>query len=290
MTILNTASDGMFNVLIVLHRTLALRGPMDRTRLVDVCAAGQNGDMKRVPQTLLRWTQLGLFKVLDDHKLTLDRADKDPDTLPAICRRLLFDKLNNQNFWDSEGTIAADFTRALAFVLSQDIYANEFDTHTHVQELERHQVRDETRRILQNDVRWNGLRFWGDYLGFFWVDIRRWPDPTAAIREELPDVFGERNELSADEFLRRLSERLPVLDGGHYRLEVEETLNRSVAYRSERPDLLSTSLSRALWRLSRPEEPLLLKRRADAGTGRTLQEAEGREWETFTHVVYEQGD
>ena len=40
MTILNTASDGFFNVLIVLHRTLATHGPMDEERLIRLCSPG----------------------------------------------------------------------------------------------------------------------------------------------------------------------------------------------------------------------------------------------------------
>ena len=288
MTILNTASDGFFNVLIVLHRTLALHGPLDRDRLLRLCAPG-SCDVKRLRETLLRWTQLGLFRESDDGRLTLNQADKDHERLPAICRRLLFSELNNKNFWDSEGTLAADFTRALAFVLSQDIYAHDFETHAHVQALEQRQVRDESRRILQNDVRWNGLRFWGDYLGFFSVNQRRWPDPTTAVRDELPDTFGDQKEFSANDFMVRLAERLPILDGGHYRLQIEVILDPSEWQRPSRPDLVSTSLSRALWRLSQPGGPLRLITRADAGDSRTLQRASSREWQTFTHVVFAQG-
>lgn len=285
MTILNTASDGFFNVLIVLHRTLADRGSMERERLLGLCAAGPSDDGKRRRETLLRWTQLGLFKESEDGKVALDKADRDPGKLPSVCRRLLFSEENNQKFWDSEGTLAADFTRALAFILSQDIYAHEFGSHPEVQALEQKQVRDEARRILQNDVRWNGLRFWGDYLGFFWVDHRRWPDPTAALRDELPAIFGTHRELPATDFAFRVASHLPVLDGGRYRLQVEETLDPSEWRRPTHSDLLSTSLSRAIWRLSQPGGPLRLEKRADAGDTRTLQRAAGREWTSFTHVL-----
>ena len=290
MTILNTASDGFFNVLIVLHRTLAIHGPMDEDRLIRLCSPGPDHDATRLRQTLLRWTQLGLFKTTANDKLTLDKADKDPERLPATCRRLLFSDPNNQGFWDNEGTRAADFSRALAFILAQDIYTNEFGAHAQVQALEQRQVRNEARRILQNDVRWNGLRFWGDYLGFFWVDQRRWPDPTAAIREELPEVFGEQNELPAQVFITRLGERLPVLDGGGYRLGIEAALEPAEWQPPNPQRLLSTSLSRALWRLSRAGGPLRLPdARSDAGDGRTLQRAGGRQWQTFTHVQLAQG-
>ena len=289
MSILNIQSDGFFNVLIVLHRTLATHGPMDKDRLIRLCSPGPDDDVTKIRQTLLRWTQLGLFKATENDKLKLDKLDKDTGRLPTICRRLLFTDENNQRFWDNEGTRAADFTRALAFILAQDIYVNEFRTHPQVQALEQRQFRDEARRLLQNDVRWNGLRFWGDYLGFFWVDQRRWPDPTAAIREELHEVFGKQNELPAQDFITRLGERLPVLDGGRYRLEIEAVLEPAEWQPPTRPDLLSTSLSRALWRLSRPGGSLRLEKRADAGDGRTLQRSGGREWQAFTHVLLEQG-
>ena len=286
MTVLNTASDGFFNVLIALHGTLAAHGPMERERLLRLCSPESDEDGNRVRQTLLRWTQLGLFRERKDDKLALDKLNKDPKRLQSICRRLLFSEENNQSFWDNEGTRAADFTRAMAFVLSQEIYSNDFDTHTHVQALEQRQVHDESRRILQNDVRWNGLRFWGDYLGFFWVDHhRRWPDPSAAIREEIQEVFGKQRELAAKDFIARLSEHLPVLDGGRYRVEIENVLNPAEWQRPARPELLSTSLSRALWRLSQPGGPIRFERRADTGDSRTLQRAGGREWQTFTHVL-----
>lgn len=289
MTILNTASDGLPNILIVLHRTVVKHGPLDESRLIQLCSPTEPPKQDLLGNTLRRWKQLGLFKSGGNDKLTLDKSDKDPERLPAICRRLLFIDENNQRFWDNEGTRAADFTRALAFILAQDIYVNEFGTHPKVEKLEQDQFRDETRRLLQNNTRWNGLRHWARYLGFFWEDQRLWPDPTAAIREELPEVFNKKNELSAQDFITRLGERLPVLDGGRYRLEIEAVLEPAEWQPPKRPDLLSTSLSRALWRLSRPGGALRLEKRADAGDGRTLQRTGGRDWQAFTHVLLEQG-
>jgi hypothetical protein len=253
---------------------------MDMDRLIRLCSPTHDDDVTKIRQTLLRWTQLGLFRTTENDKLALDKLDKDPERLPAVCRRLLFSDENNQRFWDNEGTRAADFTRALAFILAQDIYISEFGTHPKVQSLEQLQFQDENRRLLQNDVRWNG---------FFWVDQRRWPDPTAAIREELTEVFGKQNELPAQEFITRLGERLPVLDGGRYRLEIEAALEPAEWHPPTRPDLLSTSLSRALWRLSRPGGPLRFESRADAGNGRTLQRSGGRDWQTFTHALHVRG-
>lgn len=288
MTILNTASDGFFNVLIVLHRTVSRYGPMDRKRLLTLCSADPDSDPRRLSQTLSRWIQLRLFQEMDG-KIGLDKDHRNPEQLPALCRRILFREENNQNFWENEGTRSADFTRALAFLLTQDIYAQDFGTHATVQGLEQRQIRDEGRRALQNDVRWNGLRFWSRYLGLFWVDQRLWPDPTVALREDLPLIFGSDRELSAADFMRRLAEVLPVLDGGGYRVDVESALDPAEWHRPARADLLSTSLSRALWRLSRPGGSLGFEQRSDTADGRTLQRAGSRDWVRFTNVVFNKG-
>lgn len=288
MTILNTASDGFFNVLIVLHRTVVRDGPLDRDQLLGRCKTDPDADDQRLRQTLLRWTQLGLFQE-HDNKITLAPGDRYPERLPARCRELLFREDNNQSFWDSEGTRAADFTRALSFVLAQDIYMADFETFGSIQALEQLQVPEQGRRVFQNNVRWNGLRFWGDYLGFFWIDHRRWPDPTAAVREELPVVFGNGQEHPAAEFVRQLAERLPVLDGGRWRVEVEQALDPAAWHRPAQDNLLSTSLSRALWRLAQPGGPIRLEARSDAIEGRILQGVGGRHWRTFTHVLRNAG-
>lgn len=284
MTILNTASDGLFNVLIALHRTVSRHGPLEPDRLMSLCAVGPDTDPKHLRQTRLRWTQFGLFRE-QDGRIALATEDHDPERLPARCRQLLFHADSNQNFWEQKDSGASDFTRALAFVLAQNIYTEDFENHAAVQALEQQQILEEGRRVLQNKERWPGLCAWGDYLGFFWVDRRRWPDPTAAVRDELPMVFGNARELAAAEFSSRLAERLPVLDGGRYRVEVEKALDPAAWHRPAQDNLLSTSLSRALWRLAQPGGPIRLDPRSDAKEGRILQGADGRHWSKFTHVL-----
>lgn len=291
MTILNQTNDGRFNFLIVLHRVVAQHGSIDRERLLTLCSSGGDGDNQKYPsKTLLRWTQLGLFLESEDGRISLSKGYEDPKNLPSFCREVLFRDENNQNFWDSEGTRAADFTRGLAFILCQDIYSNDFNNHPQVQSLEGRQIGDESRRILGNDTRWNGLRAWSEFLGFFWSDPRLWPDPTSAIREELAGLFGAQQELTATAFIERIAERIPVLDQGRYRLEVERALDTQEWQAPARPNMLSTSLSRALWRLSRPGGPLRFEERSDAGDGRILQRSGGREWPRFTHVLFTQGN
>lgn len=289
MTILNIASDGLYNILIVLHKVVSIHGPIHKDKLVELCKPSNEGDITKLKQTLFRWTQLGLFKDSGSGELSLKKEDKDPEQLTKTCRRILFSASNNENFWDSEGTKAADFTRALSFILSQDIYASKFENHPDVQNLEEQLITDSAKRILQNNARWNGLLHWATYLGFLFEDKRRWPDPTVAMAEELPELFGKDVELSCNEFLIRLRERLPVLDGGDYRVSVENRLDTSKWQHSYNQKQLSTSLSRAIWRLSRPGGPIKLEARADSISSVILQGANGREWTNFSHVVASKG-
>ena len=299
MTVLNIANDGYFNVLIALYKAVCYLGPMSKDELIRVCSAGPDSDTKRLIQTLNRWTQLGLFveqeeqiTVAHDLLLPASRGKSscpDPGQLPRLLRRILFREQNNQRFWDREGTLCADLTRSLAFLLAQDIYSAFNANLETIEELERLQVADEDKRILQNNVRWNGLRSWGRYLGFLWAGEGFWIDPTQALTEELPRIFDSNSELTADDFVQRAGTVLPVLDGGNYRCQVEEVLNLAQWSRPAREQLLSTSLSRALWRL-RAANSLAMEKRADTGDSRTLQGRNGREWLTFTHIRLVQGE
>ena len=86
------------------------------------------------------------------------------------------------------------------------------------------------------------------------MDLRRWPDPTTAIRDELQDVFGGQKEFSASDFIARIAVRLPVLDGGHYRLLVEGALD---SYRVATPRATRSYFNVAI---TRPLAPFSARR------------------------------
>ena len=293
MTILNRPSDGLFNILIVLFRAIVSVGPMDKDRLLSLCAAGDGSDTTQLKNTLRRWTQLGFF-CEQEGKIGLEKevreasknsTDVDTTHIPSVLRRIVFREDNNEGFWDQEKTLCADFTRGLSFLMAQDIYEVNLSSNATVQEFEQQQTAGNDKRILQNDTRWSGLRAWARYLGFFWEGESIMVDPTRAVREDLLLVFGQDEVLSAAEFLARLAEIIPVLDGGRYRTEVESILDPTHWHRPMREDMISTSLSRALWRLENAGV-LGFETRADAGDICTLQRSGKREWARFTHIHY----
>lgn len=289
MTVLNTPNDGSFNVLVVLFRALIDLGPTEPEELFAYCSAGLPEQPERLKHTLNRWTSFGLFRNVDGRVRLADefKIPKSSDfaarELARFSRRLVFRQENNDRFWDSGESKSADLTRGLAWLLAQDIYKTKVGDTSAIQELEVNQLVDPTRRIVQNNVRLEALRVWGLALGFLWNADTPIIDPTAAISDDLASIFGSSDELNAEELQSRIATILPVLDGGIYRMEVESALDPASWRRPTKPELLSTALSRALWRLN-DQGRLILEHRSDTGNIRVLQRANGQEWVTFSHA------
>lgn len=151
-----------------------------------------------------------------------------------------------------------------------------------VEPLQNAQTAPDTK-ITENDVRWNGLRFWMRYLGFATGDSGAFQvDPTIAIKAELPSIFGTRSDLPAQEFITALASHLPVLDFGQYRQAVVEVLNPA-AWRPPEKGHLSMSLSLALRRLAL-DNVIRLEGKADAGTSYRLTGRSYRTWLGFESV------
>lgn len=292
MTILNQPNDGLFNILIVIYKLL-LEEPKNIEQIKKICTPGIVNPEK-IGTTINSWKQLGLI-IEDEDKLTIAQpyrlsgklySEEIEYQLPKILCKVVFSKENNKNLWDSRNCLSADFTRGLAWLLAQDVHKFNTQNHPQVQNQEFHQITEE-HRMLQNDVRWTGLRVWSLYLGFAWESGVFVIDPTVAIRNILPDIFQDTKSLSAFEFIQQLKYFLPVLDFGEYRVEVEAVLN--TAHWSKPPEgYLSTSLSRALKRLDHSRN-IELQIKSDAQHEYYLLGSSGKAIAKFTHVIWLKG-
>lgn len=270
MSLLNLTVDGLPNVLVVLYSTVALaRSPLTTQEVLDAVApAGVVSDPRMARVTMHRWTELGMFRVDAADHVTLTQAPEtemknDVDIVRAIriaARQCALSEANNPELWARESARAADLTRSLAWLLAQDVYRMRFSD---AQSLELRQVANDDLRLMQNDTRKNGLQFWGNFLGFVRQPGGGDVDPTLAVRETLPACIAAGEEMPAAEFVERLARRLPVLDGGVYRVAVESQLERD-ALSPLQPGQLSTSLSRAMFSLM-IDQTLQFENRADVG-------------------------
>jgi len=264
MSLLNLENDGKRGVLVAIYRLLLAEKSLDRDRLLGLCSPAGVCDPKHTRVTLNTWVELGLFESSGDvssPKISISplipKDERREDLLPVWASRRALVPENNERFWEAKDSRCADFTRATAWLLAQDVYEAEHSSWPTVQAIMKIQTPGNDGIFGQNDTRWNGLRAWAPFLGFGQVGNTRGSpliiDPTDALRHALPIMFGKRTTLAADEFLAAVAEAVPVLDEGVYRQLVESKLREH-----ENPDgwlspprgQLSTSLSRALLRLT----------------------------------------
>jgi hypothetical protein len=297
MSLMNLPSDGIHSVLIVIFKLVLSEGRIKQDRLVKLCAPQGSISDKKTRQTLNRWIELGIFSESAGKEISLHpdvrKDERAIHKLPSLARRIVLAEHNNANFWASEGAKSADFTRSLCWLLAQDCWAVNLVGWTQAQELIQRQISGDTV-LAQNDTRWPGLKAWVPFLGFGW--IAKHPsgalvaDPTDAIREALPSVFGKKRTLEASDCIAALAATLPVLDGGTYRKAVEEKLRERTgpdAWQSPPDGHLSTSLSRALLRLI--EEGVLtgnLKADFDPDRRVRFTGRRGSTIETFSHFSW----
>jgi hypothetical protein len=277
MSILNQASDGLPNVLVVLYEVLSRSArPIARDELLEMVAPKgiANEDGKQARQTLVRWIELGLF-IQGDGGIELaqrpqQRLDSDAELIAQVrnsARTRVLHPDNNADLWATESARAADFTRSIAWVLVQDVYR---PLYSNLEALERGQLVDGTPALMQNNTRRSGLKAWGQFLGFLRPVLK--PeieiDPTVAIRDVLPELLQPGEGLPVANFMDELAMKLPVLDGGVWRRDVQ-TRMRPNALPPMAEGQLSTSMSRALLNLMRNEE-IFLENRADTRSGVVL--------------------
>jgi hypothetical protein len=271
MALLNTASDGLMNIFIVLFEIISdSQSGIGEASILAQCEPPGAGSESKVRQTLRRWTELDLFVTKNSRYYIGDKyrslkPAREIDSLSRArhaARSAVLATQNNERFWEATNSKAADLTRSLAWLLTQDVYDVKWPD---LPDLEGRQLKlqDEELRTARNSTRLAGLRSWATFLGFMWEDQDRIAiDPTVALQEVLGPTVLVADEVPITSFIDGLATILPVIDTGAYRLEVESNLD-DTQYRKPPIGSLSTSLSRALIRLRR-EQVIELKNRSDS--------------------------
>jgi len=299
MSILNRPNDGLVSVLVALVRTSFAIGKTSKNKLLNIASPtslneGKN-DQVMANMTLNRWTELGLFVVNDKKEIKLSdeilsqykSRGVSPISIAHAVRKLVLAPENNTNFWSDKENKSADFTRAAAWMLAQDVHDFMPTSHSAVEPICNEQVLTPDVILLQNDTRWSGYVSWATFLGFGRLDSGKTSggfitDPTPVVRFHLDDLLPKRGEIAITDFVSGLAAKVPVLDAGEYRREVESKL-KPEKWRKPIEGHLSTSLSRTLLRL-RESGYIRLEVKSDAGAQVKIMGRNDRVVESITHV------
>jgi hypothetical protein len=298
MTLLNRASDGLLSVSLVLRRALLAYGPLTRQDLLDLC--GPAGAIDRdgpVSSTLLwmtlrRWEQLGAFTEISGklrvsgglEAVPMDDIEGVRDCVLDLVLRPENSAARGADQDDTDATRASDLTRALAWALSQDPYhltslagGGELISFAREQAIE--------PDIFANETRWPAFAEWAHFLGLAVPGLGNAliiVTPARAIRSRLTKTSTAPVRIK--DFIGQLAERLPILDGGSYRVALDGQVGRP--WRSIAANEISPALSLALLQL-RHEGSLRLVNLADAPMRMDLLGRGGRVLESVTHVAIE---
>ena len=242
-----------------------------------------------VNENLKAAIELGLVLRSED-KVTLaegvpSAVEEGQGAMVRLLRDRVLDEALNSTAWRSQ-VGARDLTNALSWFLTLPPAEAPVQMEGGPRSAEALQLKDFGPRQdaggtessnwpIGNSTRWNAFRRWACSLGFAWANPKGElvPDPTVAIRDALPDVFAGTTELTAQEFVTKVGESVPVLDGGRYREFVTSNWERPTAENRG----ITVSLTDALERLN-SEGSILIDDRADAAR---VAKADGS---TFSHV------
>jgi len=291
MTLLNKASDGLHNILITLVRSL-LKSNKSREELIASCKVGRM-DTKQLELTFNKWSKLGLFKKNEtgfielnvDPKKLRSKTKASDSIIPVIVREVVFRESNNKKFWTNQDSGASDLTRALAWLLAQDIYSTELGSNE-LAALSRKQFSGASFDTLTNTRDQSTLREYARFLGFTNNLKTLMIDPTLALKQDLQYSFQTGETLEANSFMKKISILCPVIDKGLYREKIESKLNQNHWNKVDEGNKISSSLSISIRRLQN-FKILDLKKLDDSSSTFQPTGINGENWGSpFTHVEY----
>lgn len=300
MSLLNLPSDGLPSVLFTLIRSLYKFGPMPEDQLLALCCpATLKAHTEKAEErsfgrkTINRWKQIGIFLTKSDRVelafelegLTIEGFE-GVRAIGKVLRDKIFESDQKGEQGLGEGYPAEDFTWALSWALAQDVFGLPGGAFNKIEAIEANQFEAFELYAFQNDTRWNGFKLWVPILGFGWTEVISGNnvlviDATQAVEDALMQLFVTQKELPIEDALTYLSNKIPVLDGGQRRKEVEVKLDRT-KWMETRPDQISISLSAALKALEATDQ-IALDVRADA-LQKTLLGQNYREIGRVSHI------
>jgi hypothetical protein len=295
MTLLNRSSNGHVPSMVVLWRTARVFGPLPRAKLEALCRPRVKPDDSRMPATFTTWRSLGMFVEGEGELVrlappfcTIDEGDTEalrtavldlllrPDNNPALLTVDLSE--------EAEASRASDLVRVASWALAQDPYR--LASWSQGRALE--QARAQGIDLFRGDGRWPSFQEWAYFVGLGVMSRHGLVmTPARAIREvlngEQPRVaLTATEDVLLSTFLEDIAKAIPVVDGGTYRVQIDDVLRRT--NHGLDAHQVSPCLALALLQLHHEEEIELSDRPGDVATRLSLLGREGRVVQTASHI------
>jgi hypothetical protein len=221
----------------------------------------ESGSSAMFNDVMAEMQNLGIVDRGEDGKLTLskDAPHKDSSSLVEYLERVLLDPLL------AEEHAQRAFPKAMAWLLTRDPIQPPSWKGGYRAQITADCGSDVGSFDLTDEARCQQFIHWAIYLGFAWRlptgnQDAVFPDPTEALKRNLPSVMQAGYQTPIEEVVSKLAERVPVLEGGRAREEVERLFSAD----KRRPEqTLSRSTSLALERLEHSGS-IKMERPADA--------------------------
>lgn len=262
MAIINNASAGsQINLLCMIYRVIHRNnGKFTFDEITSLCRPdnllNRKNHSKRFPENLRFWMkpEHQLWHENSESKLILSELSNCLDPLPSdisvITNKVLFKNIS-KSICDPGNNDTESFFRSLACIIASDRFVFTVDPKIQISSLDNFFSEFLPSHTLPNNSEKPTLMEYGMFLGFFEKQESGYlVDPTRAILGVLPDIFVKQDLLSVSGFIRLLGEKIPILDTGVYREEVEESMSVN-GWKKHSDNYFSKSLSHALYRLSK---------------------------------------
>lgn len=261
MAIINNANPGsQINLLCLIYRVIHRNnGKFSVDDITSLCRPknlpNKEGHLKRFPENLTFWMkpEHQLWYEGADSKLILaeitDRDEPLPIDIAVATNKALFKTLV-PNICDQGSHDTKIFFWSLSCIMACDRFVFPNDSKIEHAILDNLFAKFLPEHKAPNNSEKTTFLEYADFLGFFEKQGNSYlVDPTRAILGELSNIFYEKS-LPVDDFINLLCEKLPVLDKGIYRKEVEDIMLDNGLNKMPN-NYLSKSLSHALFRLRR---------------------------------------
>lgn len=224
------------------------------------------------------------FSALDS--LELITIENDVVKLNIEDKKLTSYQILKNSIFNDEFMYKDNFVYALSWLMIQDSSSIEkLEWSGQVNTLITKDLNNSFSELdLTSNPPWQNFYYWCKYLGFadksfIGKNTYIMPDPTESISNELKFIFKETSELKINDFFRRLSLKIPVLEFGSARNKVLECVREGLSLSENQ---LSYATSLALLRLEE-RQVIKLEQKSDADS-MTLKSLNNNK--IISHILY----